>query len=46
MVVYTGASSSVRYGYEAAGSYGTTASALTNTFGLNAKVTRLWTTNR
>ena len=45
MVVYTGASSSVRYGYETAGSYGTTASALTNTFGLNTKVTSLSLTN-
>ena len=45
MVVYTGASSSVRYGYETAGSYGTTASSLTNTFGLNTKVTSLSLTN-
>ena len=45
MVVYTGASSSVRYGFETAGSYGTTASSLTNTFGLNTKVTGLSLTN-
>ena len=45
MVVYTGASSSVRYGYESAGSYGTTASALTNTFGINTKVTGLSLSN-
>jgi hypothetical protein len=45
MVVYTGASSSVRYGYETAGSYGTTASSLTNTFGINSKVTGLSLSN-
>jgi hypothetical protein len=45
MVVYTGASSSVRYGYEGAGTYGTTASALTNTFGINTKVTGLSLSN-
>jgi len=45
MVVYTGASSSVRYGYEGADTFGTTASALTNTFGLNSKVSSLSLTN-
>jgi hypothetical protein len=39
MVIYTGASSSVMYGYES--TFGTSASAITNTFGLNQKVTSL-----
>jgi hypothetical protein len=39
MAIYTGGSAAVTYGYEAAGSYGTTPSAMTNIFGLNQKVT-------
>ena len=39
MVVYTGASTSVLYGYEA--QFGTAQSNLTNTFGLNTKVSTL-----
>jgi hypothetical protein len=45
MVIYTGASSSLMYGYES--TFGTSASAITNTFGLNQKVTSLsLSTNR
>ena len=45
MVVYTGASTSVMYGYEA--QFGTAQSNLTNTFGLNTKVSTLsLSTNR
>jgi hypothetical protein len=39
MVVYTGASTSVLYGYES--TFGTSAGNLTNTFGLNTKVSTL-----
>jgi hypothetical protein len=39
MVVYTGGSASVVYGYEGASTYGTAASSLTNIFGLEQKVT-------
>lgn len=43
MTVYTGASTSVMYGYES--TYGTAASSLTNIFGIDQKVSSLTLTN-
>lgn len=39
--IYTGGSASVLYGYEGATTFGTAASAITNIFGMNQKVTSL-----
>ena len=39
--VYTGGSASVLYGYEAAATFGTASTAITNIFGMNQKVTSL-----
>ena len=39
--IYTGGSASVLYGYEAAATFGTASTAITNIFGMNQKVTSL-----